>query len=538
MTNDDLSPLDAPSARFGSPFSRWVTLVLGVLIAMFFAVLLAPQPPEDRVRALERPVDSVTRYFERNLEVADAIATLPSWLGRGVEVVFDSSDDLREAIRAYREVLSVGTRASASSVSSSHDEHSTPIDGSDRDAESRDEAKLAELRARLAILLEESNLSDDAREELTVLESSGRGAVAAAVRTAYGERAIDSSANDAAAELARFAPGWARDHARMKLAVRSGDVATKQQLARETDARDVRWRAVALLIAFLFAVPAAIGLVFFVAWLWRDRPRVVLADARIPPAWSWGDGCAVLVRSAAAGLVIGSALLFAAREYERSEIAAWTELIASLPMLWWIQRALLAPHGLDFATAFGLRASKRASSSDAPSLAPLDARENTRTSTNATTRARTFGAWIAFVLGLIAIDQFGTSAIAVLCRRIGLEPHWTEAVHESSMWLPASRTLIDAVDTAVWAPLFEEIGCRGLLYATLRTRFGTQSAAITSGVLFAIPHAYSLPGFLSVAWTGYVFAIAFELCGSLIPGMICHALWNSTLLASAFAMYR
>jgi len=144
MTNDDISPLDAPSARFGSPFSRWVTLVLGVLVAMCFVILLAPQAPEDRIRALERPVDSVTRYFERNLELGDAIATLPSWMRSSVEVVFDSSDDLREAIRAYRDVLAVGTRASASSASGSHDERASPIDGPDRDADSTDEAKLAE----------------------------------------------------------------------------------------------------------------------------------------------------------------------------------------------------------------------------------------------------------------------------------------------------------------------------------------------------------------------------------------------------------
>jgi len=221
------------------------------------------------------------------------------------------------------------------------------------------------------------------------------------------------------------------------------------------------------------------------------------------------------VRAAFAGFMVAGALFAIARETGAPAIAAWLELVASVPMMWWIRRALLAPNASDFATAFGLVPARQAHGI-----------------------ARSVGVWFAFVLGLLAIDQFGAAAIGIACQRLGGEPHWTEMIQESFMWSPMPVALLGAVDGSVWAPLFEEIGCRGLLYMTLRTRVGPWSAAFASAILFAIPHGYSIPGFVSVAWTGFVFALAVEQCGSLVPGMICHASWNAVLLASNFALYR
>jgi membrane protease YdiL (CAAX protease family) len=578
MTNDDFPPRETPRSRFGSKFSRWVTLVLGVLLAIVFVLVLVPVTPEQRVRGLDQPARTVVRYFERNLELHEALSASPSWMRRAGELFFDGSiAPLSGAIHAYREVLALDAHRRDFTADSAP-RSSPPADatrgdhdpageeprnsGDDRssldpargfdpssdsarstsdsraDAAGTDDPELVELRARLAILLEEAGRSDEALDEIHELERAGHSGIAGAVRAAYGERPRESPAGDPALELASLSPGWAADHARRGLAERTGDAEESRRLAQAAKERDDRWRERASIVALLYLAPCAIGLVLLLGWLWKDRPRIELASARIPPPWSWDDGLAVLVRSAFAGIIVSIALMIGAHAYEHVGIAQWVELFGSIPMIFWIGWGLLAPNGVGFGSAFGLRRfaiGTRRASLDA-SVA-ID--EASLPAANATPSiARRAACWIAFILGLFALDQLGAGVIEVVCRSVGVEGHWGELVQENLIWSPTSQALLGAVDGAVWAPIFEEIGCRGLLYLTLRTRAGPQSAALMSAMLFAMPHEYSLSGFLSVAWTGYVFALAFERCRSLLPGMICHALWNGMVIGSSFVLYR
>src|SRR5262249_18160665 len=82
----------------------------------------------------------------------------------------------------------------------------------------------------------------------------------------------------------------------------------------------------------------------------------------------------------------------------------------------------------------------------------------------------------------------------------------------------------------VLTPVFEEIIFRGLLFATLRRRFGTGTAAVLSASIFAIAHGYGVLGFAAVFWSGLLWAFAYERTGSLLPSMAAHAADN--LMAS------
>jgi membrane protease YdiL (CAAX protease family) len=85
-------------------------------------------------------------------------------------------------------------------------------------------------------------------------------------------------------------------------------------------------------------------------------------------------------------------------------------------------------------------------------------------------------------------------------------------------------------DTVILTPVFEEIVFRGLLFATLRRRFGMGNAAVLSAAIFGIAHGYGVLGFAAVFWSGLLWAWSYERTGSLLPSMAAHAADN--LMAS------
>jgi membrane protease YdiL (CAAX protease family) len=83
---------------------------------------------------------------------------------------------------------------------------------------------------------------------------------------------------------------------------------------------------------------------------------------------------------------------------------------------------------------------------------------------------------------------------------------------------------------AVVAPLAEEIFFRGYLYGVVR-RYGGRWAAIgVTALLFAAIHGNAV-GFAPLVLLGVVFAVAYELTGSLWTNILMHAVFNGTTLA-------
>jgi membrane protease YdiL (CAAX protease family) len=73
----------------------------------------------------------------------------------------------------------------------------------------------------------------------------------------------------------------------------------------------------------------------------------------------------------------------------------------------------------------------------------------------------------------------------------------------------------------------EEIFFRGYAYRLLRARLGVAVAIVGSAVLFAAVHGLELGAWLPVLPVGLVFAVLAEVSGSVVPGMIGHAVVNA-----------
>jgi membrane protease YdiL (CAAX protease family) len=97
---------------------------------------------------------------------------------------------------------------------------------------------------------------------------------------------------------------------------------------------------------------------------------------------------------------------------------------------------------------------------------------------------------------------------------------------------------ISLLEYVVFAPIFEEIAFRGLLFAILRRRFRFLPAATISAGIFAAAHGYGWIGFISVFWSGLLWAWVYEKTGSLIPGMIAHAANNLLVCLTVMALLR
>jgi uncharacterized protein len=81
----------------------------------------------------------------------------------------------------------------------------------------------------------------------------------------------------------------------------------------------------------------------------------------------------------------------------------------------------------------------------------------------------------------------------------------------------------------VIAPVAEELAFRGYLYGVIKRYFGAVPALILSGILFALIHL-NLPSFFPLLVLASVFALAYELSGSLLVPMTMHALFNALSL--------
>jgi membrane protease YdiL (CAAX protease family) len=95
----------------------------------------------------------------------------------------------------------------------------------------------------------------------------------------------------------------------------------------------------------------------------------------------------------------------------------------------------------------------------------------------------------------------------------------------------AAPSLFSAiVATAVLPPLFEEALMRGLVLQALATVMSKRRAVVVSALYFAVMHGAieRTPGTFLV---GLLYGWLFVRTGSLIPGMLAHALHNGAILA-------
>ena len=215
-----------------------------------------------------------------------------------------------------------------------------------------------------------------------------------------------------------------------------------------------------------------------------------------------------MVRAALAGLVLQTLVVYLLLDEFRI-LNGFMSLIGILPLLWFGSYFLLRSWGLTLSSCFGFSV-------------PL----------------RRCGCLLLFTVALSGVDFIGTIAISALTESLGIHMHWAESPEESFLWDPAWVVGLNFVDGVVWAPIFEEIGCRGFLYTTARRWLPATPAALATGVLFGAAHLYSLQGFLVVAWSGFLWSLAYEKSRSLLPGIFSHSLGNVLAFGGMILVYR
>ena len=92
---------------------------------------------------------------------------------------------------------------------------------------------------------------------------------------------------------------------------------------------------------------------------------------------------------------------------------------------------------------------------------------------------------------------------------------------------------------SVAAPVFEEFVYRGVLFLGLRGRIGNVGALVFSSVVFAVAHSqYDWEGMLSVGVFGVCCGVLAWRTGSILPGIILHAIYNTLIFGNVFVIYQ
>lgn len=478
-------------------FSRASTAAYAGLWLFLVAVGWSPLVELDPIWWLQHPATSAERVTSRDLELGEAIEASSSPTREVLELLYDTrAVGLERSVEIQRGLVETA------------EQEGLLLEGP---------SGLPGARARLAVLLLESGLQEEA---WAWLEDEPRG-FASALTTAYAgaATATPGGGTDELDELMRSAglDGWYLDRVRIAHARAEGDAARASRIQAALVARGARWR---LRTVGVFAVNVALVLVggAILARHLRSIRAVLEAPAGGAP-WSLEDGLGVFIRgdfwnrAYFVGITsLGELPGLGAQVADSAAgdlLFSWATLVAALPLLWLVHRHLLVPGGGSAAAVFGLLP-------------------------RGTALARAGG------IGLVAVavDLAGTYALGWGAFSLGIESSWTEGFDETLVWGSTGRAVMTAVDYVVWAPAFEELAFRGVLYFSLRHRFGAGGAALLTATFFAGMHFYSLPGFLMTLWSGFVWALAFERSRSLLPGIGAHAVYNLLYVAGLVLLYR
>jgi membrane protease YdiL (CAAX protease family) len=461
------------------------TALAALVLAAFVALMLWLQYGGSGVDGVEEPERSLALIVGRTMDLDDAITRAPTWERWFYRLVSsDPADDLAESIRWYEELAG------------------TSLD--------------ATVDLNLAILEAAAGRLDDVRRRTAewLRRPEPLPDLALLVGAAYLDAPMTpDDAGAIEATVAALEPDWFRDRLAEQLAARLGDrelldAATTAQAARSARLL-VRIRAmVATELLFL-----SIGLIALVRLAWRRGALPRVAAAAIPPPWRGRAGVVVLVHGGALGALTVVAFYFYAvvdpeRPFANVFVGAVTNL-AFVPVLFLAHRHLVRPSGLGFGASFGLTPARDA----AAKLA------------------------LAFVT-LLAIGQLGQLVIDLTARGLGVSAHWTEWFDRDLVWGPPVAVVATVFDTVVLTPVFEEIVFRGLVFGTLRRRFGLPTAAVLSAAVFAVAHGYGVLGFAAVFWSGLLWAWAYERTGSLWPSIGLHAADNLMATLSVIVVLR
>ena len=314
------------------------------------------------------------------------------------------------------------------------------------------------------------------------------------------------------AEVAEVLPtGWFYDRLAERLARRANDAALVARIQEQAAVRVDRQFVQSHRLTFVELGAMAVGtVVCLLLWFRRNEPSsfVRLHEPGVPPPWPGGVGAAVLLRGGAIGAMLTGLFLIYAPP-DNVSLRALTIPMTNVPLLLLAYRHLFRPAGMTFDEGFGLEIGW----------------------------ARV-GRLVTVVLAVVAAGLWGEWVMDRLSEPFHLSSHWAEWFDADLVWASPSLTAISLVEYVVFAPVFEELAFRGLLFAILRRKFRFLPAALISASIFAIAHGYGLVGFISVLWSGVLWAWLYEKTGSLLPGILAHTINNLLVCLAVMALLR
>ncbi len=425
---------------------------------------------------LERPEESLERLVAREMDFHEVTDEMPAWELRLYELTGAEAETLEDAVARFDEL--------------------------DEDQRS------ARGELNLVVLLGESGQLERAAAMIEALEATDTAATQYArwLDAAYLDAPPAEEATAMAEEIRRELPrDWFTDTLVRRIATRVDDPALEADSEAGIEARG---RALRARVRVLTAAAGAMLLAALVL-LWRlpRSPRGArVADAPLPPRWRGADGLGLFFRAAFAYLLMPALVLMLLPRVPAS--TAIMGLLGGLPMLWWLRRYLHA-RGDSIRDTFGLRVR------DGSGLRVLG--------------------WGLVLLGL---SLAGESLLSIGLNALGVTSHWADGFLEDFLWGSPATVAAGTVDGVVWAPTFEELAFRGLLYPTLRLRLPPWPAALLSSALFGVAHGYGLQGFVAVTWSGMIWALGYERTRSLVPGILAHAASNLLATTSFLLLLR
>ena len=314
------------------------------------------------------------------------------------------------------------------------------------------------------------------------------------------------------AEVAEALPaGWFYDRLAERLARRANDAAfvasVQEQAAVRVDRQFVRSHRLTLVELGAMAVGTVVCVLL---WFRRNEPSsfVRLHEPGVPPPWPGGIGAAVLLRGGAIGAMLTALFLIYAPP-DNVSLRAVAIPMTNVPLLLLAYRHLFRPSGMTFDDGFGLKIGW----------------------------ARV-GRLVTAVLAVVAAGLWGGWVMDRLSEPFHLTSHWAEWFDADLVWATPFLTAVSLVEYVIFAPLFEELAFRGLLFAILRRKFRFLPAALISAGIFGVAHGYGLVGLLSVCWSGVLWAWIYEKTGSLLPGILAHAINNLLVCLAVMALLR
>ncbi len=484
-------PVDSPLPCMGAPppphaynpgFSRAVTLLSAMVLSASIIVvawLSFDVPRIERVPEAER---ALSHMVGRLMDQAEGLKTLPVW----EQVLYDltmgsDANDREQAMEWYRELA---------------EESSDPF-----------------VDLHLAILEGESGHLSDIKQHILRWSRQGEPypSFARLLQAAYLDGTVSPPvAFNLQAYLAEQpVAGWFYTRLATRIAEGAGDRPLLLTIEHSSQLRveALVWRSRAF--AWLELALMCTGLVVLMIWVRRGKGTTMfrVGSAELPPLWAGRLGAGVLLRGGAVGALLTVGFLFAAGDIPSLRVVAVP--LSNLPLLALAYYHLLRPQRQTFWRGFGL------------SIQP-----------------RHLGQLALAVLAVVAAGLVGEWVLGRIAEPLRLISHWTEWFDADLVWGSSPTLVVSLLEYVCFAPLFEELAFRGLLFGVFRRRFQWGIAAMLSAALFALAHGYGLIGFLSVFWSGLIWAWAYERTGSLWPGVLGHAVNNLLVCVSVMALLR